>query len=141
MVLDPRIFYEALKDEFNDDFTMLNQLEDSKTKLQAHFNAKYMSSQASSGCARLSSTPSSSMLSVTSDSMHTTSQTNGSPQKNYTARFQRKRAAVDELSEFWNLGQEDFEKGNPVQCWYGRRAQFPNLYRLARDIFSIPGMF
>ena len=118
LVLDPHISYEALKDEFDDDFTMLNQLEDSKTKLQAHFNAKYMSSQASSGSAWLSSTPSSSMLSVTLDSMYTTSQTNSSPQKNYTARFQRKHAAVNELSKFWNLGQEDFKKCNPVQWWY-----------------------
>ena len=141
LVLDPRISYDALKEEFDNDFTMLNQLEDSKTKLRAHFNAKYMSSPTSSGSAWLSSTPSSSMLSVTSDSTHTTSQTNSSPQKNYTARFQRKRTAVDELSKFWNLGQEDFENCNPIQWWYGRRAQFPNLYRLVHDLFSIPGMF
>ena len=81
------------------------------------------------------------MLSVTLDSTYTASQTNSSPQKNYTARFQWKHAAVDELSEFWNLGQEDFEKCNPVQWWYGWRAQFPNLYHLVHDIFSIPGMF
>lgn len=141
LVLDPRISYNALKDEFDDDFTMLNQLEDSKTKLRAHFSAKYMSSLTSSRSAQLSSTPSTSMLSVTSDLTTTTSQTNSSPKKNFTARFQRKHAAVDELSEFWNLEQEDFENCNPVKWWYGRRAQFPNLYRLVRDIFSIPGMF
>ena len=139
LVLDPRISYDALKEEFNNDSTMLNQLEDSKAKLWAHFNAKYMSSLTSSGL--LSSTPSSSMLSVTSDSTHTTSQTNSSPQKNYMAKFQRKHAAVDELSEFWNLKQEDFKKCNPVQWWYGQRAQFPNLYCLVCDLFSIPGMF
>ena len=142
LVLDPRISYDALKEEFNDDFTMLNQLEDSKAKLWAHFNAKYMSSPTSSGSAQLSSTPSSSsMLSVASDSMHTTLQTNSSPQKNYTARFQRKHAAVNELSKFWNLKQEDFKKCNPVQWWYGWHAQFPNLYCLVHDLFSIPGMF
>ena len=42
LVLDPRISYDALKEEFNDDFTMLNQLENSKAKLWAHFNAKYV---------------------------------------------------------------------------------------------------
>ena len=139
LVLDPCISYDALKEEFNNDSTMLNQLEDSKAKLRAHFNAKYMSSLTSSES--LLSTPSSSMLSVTSDSTHTTLQTNSSPQKNYTAKFQRKRTAVDELSEFWNLKQEDFEKCNPVQWWYGQRAQFPNLYHLVHDLFSIPGMF
>jgi len=141
LVLDPRISYRALKDEFDDDISMLDQLEDSKTKLRAHFNAKYMSSPTTSGSAQLSSTPSSSMMSVTSELTHTTSQTNNSPQKNYTARFQRKRTVDDELSEFWSLKQEDFKKCNPVQWWYGWCEQFPNLYRLVRDIFSIPGMF
>ena len=42
LVLDPRISYDALKEEFNDDSTMMNQLEDSKAKLRAHFNAKYV---------------------------------------------------------------------------------------------------
>jgi hypothetical protein len=28
-----------------------------------------------------------------------------------------------------------------VQWWHGRRAQFPQLYRLVRDIFSIPGNY
>ena len=81
------------------------------------------------------------MLSVTSDSSRSASNSLGSPQKNFMARFQRKRGPVDELSEFWNLSQEDFENCDPVQWWYGRRAQFPNLYRLAHDILSIPGMY
>jgi len=76
---------------------------------------------------------------VTSELTSTASNPNSSPQKNYTARYHRKRAAVDELTEFWNMPQEDFETCNPVQWWQQRRAQFPNLYRLARDIFSIPG--
>jgi hypothetical protein len=38
------------------------------------------------------------------------------------------------------MPQEDFENCNPVQWWHQRRAQFPNLYRLTRDIFSIPGI-
>ena len=41
LVIDPHISYEALKDKFDDDYTMLNQPEESKKKLQAHFNAKY----------------------------------------------------------------------------------------------------
>jgi hAT family C-terminal dimerisation region len=144
LVLDPCITYEALKDEFAQDASLLDQLEDAKTSLRSHFNDKYMAkSRISSEPARLSSTPSSSLLSVTSQSSTTTTlaHANSSPQKNFTARFQRKRVATDELSEFWNLPQEDFENCNPVQWWYQRRAQFPNLYCLARDILSIPGMF
>lgn len=147
-MLDPRISYEALKDEFKDDHTLLTQLEASKLALRSHFNAKYTSHgslapQTSSGSTHLSATPSSSFLSVTSNSntAQPTGSHSGSPTKNYTARFQRKRAAVDELTEFWNLAQKDFQSCDPVQWWYGRRAQFPNLYRLARDILSIPGIF
>jgi hypothetical protein len=58
-----------------------------------------------------------------------------------TEELYRKCATVDELTEFWNMPQEDFETCTPVQWWHQRRAQFPNLYRLARDIFSIPGIF
>jgi len=134
LVLDPCISCEALKNKFDNDFIMLNQWEDLKTKLWAHFNAKYMSSLTSSGSSQLSSTPSS-MLSVTSDLTHTTWQTNNSPQKNYTARFQQNHAVDNELSEFWNLKQEDFKKCNPIQWWYGQCEQFPNLYCLVHDIF------
>jgi hypothetical protein len=28
---------------------------------------------------------------------------------------------------------------NPVQWWYARKAEYPRLYRFARDIMSIPG--
>jgi hypothetical protein len=55
--------------------------------------------------------------------------------------LQRKRTPTDELTEFWNLPQEDFDACDPLQWWYGRRAQFPQLYRLVRDIFSIPGTY
>jgi hypothetical protein len=135
-VLDPRISYEALKDEFRDDQTLSKQLEASRLALHSHFNAKY-SSQTPSSLTHLSATPSSSMLSVTSGS----NSNSGSPTKNYTARFQRKRTAIDELSEFWSLPQEDFQSCDPVRWWYGRRAQFPKLYYLARDILSIPGIY
>ena len=46
---------------------------------------------------------------------------------------------VDEVDEYFKLPQEDFESCKPLQWWLGRRSQFPNLYRLVCDIFSIPG--
>ena len=140
LVLDPRISYDGLKDEFSGDIGLSDQLETAKLDLRLHFNAKYTSPR-NTPRSILSSTPSSSMLSVTSDSSRSISNSLGSPQKNFMARFQRKRGPVNELSEFWSLSQEDFEHCDPVQWWYGRRAQFPNLYRLARDILSIPGMY
>ena len=48
---------------------------------------------------------------------------------------------VNELDEFYKLPQEDFDLCKPLEWWLGRRSQFPNLYCLACDLFSIPGMF
>jgi hAT family C-terminal dimerisation region len=137
-VLDPRISYMALKDEFVDDLDLANHLEDAKANLQAYFKQNYSrpSPQANSSL----SAPSLSSVASTSMSQTSISGSSGSPQKNFTARFQRKRSSPDELLEFWSLPQEDFETIDPLQWWLGRRAQFPQLYRLARDIFSIPGV-
>jgi hAT family C-terminal dimerisation region len=139
-VLDPRISYEALQEDFADDSTLLAQLESSKLNLRLHFDTNYNSPRNLSNSTCLSSTPTSSLLSVTSEPTLTASNPNSSPQKNHTARYHRKRAAVDELTEFWNMPQEDFETCNPIKWWHQRRVQFPNLYRLAHDIFSIPGI-
>ena len=59
----------------------------------------------------------------------------------HSIRFQRKRTPTDELTKFCNLPQEDFDTCDPLRWWHGRRAQFPQLYRLVRDIFSIPGNY
>jgi hypothetical protein len=66
---------------------------------------------------------------------------NGSPQKvDFTARYKRtNRRVSDELKDYFKLGQEDFDTCRPLDWWWGRRAQFPNLYRLARDVLAIPG--
>jgi len=65
----------------------------------------------------------------------------GSPKKvNFTARYQKKDGLeIDELEEYFKLPREDFDSCDPLQWWLGRRAQFPNLYRLVCDVFSIPG--
>jgi hypothetical protein len=66
-----------------------------------------------------------------------------SPSKvNFTARYKKRtNVATDEFEEYLKLPQEDFELCDPIQWWAGRRAQFPNLSRLARDILSIPGEY
>ena len=139
-VLDPRISYMALKDEFADDLDLANHLEDAKAKLRTYFNQKYCCHAATGQSNSSLSTPRPSLSSVASTSMSSISSSLCSPQKNFTARFQCKRTSPDELLEFWSLPQEDFETIDPLQWWLGRRAQFPQLYCLARDIFSIPGM-
>ena len=66
-----------------------------------------------------------------------------SPSKvNFTLRYKKKDTSLrDELEEYFKLPREDFDLCKPLKWWVGRRAQFPNLFCLARDIFSIPGMF
>lgn len=57
------------------------------------------------------------------------------------ARFRRRPVLVqNELEEFFGLPAQDFLSCNPVQWWYSNRHRFPNLYYMARDILSIPGM-
>jgi hypothetical protein len=126
-----------LKDEFADDPDLANHLEDSKAKLQTYFKQNY--SRLSNPSSSLSAPSLSSVASTSMSSISSSSRSSGSPQKNFTARFQRRHISPDELLEFWSLPQEDFETIDPLQWWLGRRVQFPQLYRLARDIFSIPG--
>jgi hypothetical protein len=127
LVLDPRISSSALKDEFENDIELSSHLEISKDDLHAHYKDHYAPSTPS-----LPQPSSQSSISATS---------NASPQKNFISRLNRKaRTSTDELLEFWSLPQEDIERCDPLHWWYGRRTQFPNLYRLVRDIFSIPGV-
>ena len=138
LVLDPCISYEALKNEFTGDVSLLNQLETAKSGLFSHFKTNYSLPSNASGSACLPSTLSSSMISVISDSSNIVSQSNaagGSPQKNFMARSQRRCTPIDKLSEFWSFPQEDFQHCDPVQWWYGRHNQFPDLYCLAHNIF------
>jgi len=124
-----------MKDEFKNDSGLAVHLETAKADLREYFKGNYPSLQALVENRRQSLSFTTSLASITS------SPSLGSPQKNFTARFQRKRIPTDELTEFWNLPQEDFDTCDPLQWWHGHRAQFPQLYRLVRDIFSIPGKY
>lgn len=125
-VLDPRISYQGLLDDCEGDTLLRSQLEDSKAKLEHLYRAEY---------AKPISAP------VTAHSS-TSSLTTRSPQKvDFTSRYnKRMRLNIDEIDEYFKLQQESFAV-DPIQWWAGRRAQFPCLSCLARDILSIPGMF
>jgi hypothetical protein len=129
-VLDPRISYSALSDEFEEDEDLAPFLETAKNRLHTYYKRYYVNPTNTAPSPALSS-----------QSSQPPSSINGSPQKNFTARFRKPRAPIDELLEFWKLPQEDFETCNPIQWWSNRRSSFPNLYRLACDILSIPGGF
>lgn len=131
-VLDPRISYEGMKADYDNNHTLAAHLKTSKYELGVYFQTHYANKHTAWKSSRplpLSRTTLSSSLSQ-------------SPQKNFTACFQRKTPAMlDELEEYFKLPQEDFNACHPIQWWFARRSQFPNLFCLARDIFSIPGMF
>jgi hypothetical protein len=132
-VLDPRIMYEGLKSDCTDDLSLLSHLDDSRSKLKLFYEQNY-SRRLQSASLR----PSQSSSSVSSRNSSVGSL---SPEKvNFTSRYQmRDRVMVDEFDEYSKLPREDFECCKPLQWWLGRRSQFPNLYRLVCDVFSIPG--
>ena len=129
-VLDPQISYGGMKADYADDEALSEYLEDSKAKLVDYFNENYMKSHGS--------TPIQTPFPAQGT---TTAPTSGSPKKCFTARYRRREnVTVNELEEYFKLLPEDFEKCDPIKWWVGRCAQFPNLFRLARDILCIPGM-
>ena len=131
-VLDPRISYQGLKLDYENDPQLLEYLESSKRELQDHYDASYSNKH---------NPPSRMANTVTSTSSSPTMTLPPSPQKNFTSRFQRKtNIELNELDEFFKLQSEDFDTCNPIQWWMSRRSQFPNLFWLARDILCIPGL-
>lgn len=131
LVLDPRISYEGMKLDYADDVSLSVYLESSKANLYEYYQTHYAGKH---------SAPLQATNPVQPGPSADASARPQSPQKNFTSRFQRKtKAAINELDEFFKLPQEDFETCNPIHWWVGRRAQFPNLFWLARDILCIPG--
>jgi hypothetical protein len=125
--------YEGLKADCASDPSLLAHLDESRSKLKSFYEQNYSRRHSQSSILR----PSQSLSSVSSRN----SSVGGSPEKvNFTSRYQMKdRVMVDEFDEYCKLPREDFECCKPLQWWLGRRSQFPNLYRLVCDIFSIPG--
>jgi hypothetical protein len=128
-VLDPRISYEGAREDYADDPDLLEYLEVTKSKLTTYYIQHYVNHATASH-----KSVSDAARSVTSD---------GSPSKvNFTLRYKKKENVIrDELEEYFKLPREDFDACKPLEWWLGRRLQFPNLYCLARDLFSIPGRF
>ncbi|KAF7424967.1 hypothetical protein PC9H_010278 [Pleurotus ostreatus] len=58
----------------------------------------------------------------------------------FTSWYQvKERDNLDQFVEFLKLPQENFDTCDPIKWWAGRESLFPDLFRLARDIFTIPG--
>lgn len=107
---------------------LLQYLESSKEKLLSHY-AEHYANHAHS----LNKYPNNPIQLVTQESP---------TRVNFTLRYKKKDNLLrNELEEYFKLLREDFEACDPLEWWVGRRAQFPNLYCLARDLISIPGRF
>ena len=125
-VLDPHISYEGLMVDYAQDTDLLADLEKVKSELHTFYHNNYSSFiSGANKCSPLTTMP------VVQ---------NGSPQKvDFTTRYKRtNRQICDELEDYFKLRQEDFDTCQPLDWWWGRRTQFSNLYRLARDILAIP---
>ena len=118
-----------MRADYADDLMLSNHLEESKSDLIDYFNANYENT-----------IPMPSLSSPPAASVQSSSVAAGSPQKSFTARYRRKeKVSINKLEEYLKLPAEDFDACNPIHWWIGRRAQFPNLYCMARDILCIPG--
>ena len=127
LVLDPRISYEGAQQDYANNPELLAYLDSAKSSLHTHYILCYAK------C-----TPHS--LDDVPDTTHTTSSTMDGV--NFTSRYKKKdQLSRDELEEYFKLPREDFDTCKPLQWWVRRRAQFPALYCLARDLLTIPGMF
>ncbi|KAG6889170.1 hypothetical protein C0992_006217 [Termitomyces sp. T32_za158] len=119
--LDPCITYKGLKEEYPDDKDLSAYLEDAKRKLQDYYQANYASQTATLFQAQSPLPP-----------------TNFS----FTACYKNKsRQILNKLDDSFKLTPESFDTCNPLKWWFGRRAQYPNLYCIARDILAIPGQY
>jgi hypothetical protein len=131
-VLDPRISYAGLRQDYLSDPELHADLEKAKVALKNHFLANYISSPSSS---RATST-------IPDDTVHNTSPQK-SPQKfDFTSRYKRRgpSTAESELENFFavtSIGQA--WETDPLLWWASQRDQYPHLYRLARDVLCIPG--
>jgi hypothetical protein len=142
-VLDPRITYEALRQETDpaegdtlnestEKKSRLAELEHSKSALRECFLSRYTSSTS---------------FDDNSDPAPTPSTLSGSPQKARTNDRRRSRAnrgttsSTSELDQFFALSAIRIEvwESDPLEWWYNHRQEFPKLYRMVRDILSIPG--
>lgn len=124
-VLDPRISYEGLKGDFAHDKDLLDHLKSAKSALQGHFDTHYAGRT---------------VAPIVHQPIASSTNPFASPQKNFFARYEvQTRDVVDELRDYYSLSREDFATCDPVQWWFARKAHFPNLFCLARDLMTIPG--
>jgi hypothetical protein len=128
-VLDPRFNYKKLSKDYTHDPELLQYLEQQKKELRAYFDKHYPVTE---------STKNSSSHRTSTSTPHGSDARAGPI--NFAAFDQGSddEGDMDELDIYFDAPRIPFQ-ADPVQWWYARKAEYPRLYRLARDIMSIPG--
>ena len=132
-VLDPHISLEGLlhdAEQDSDSDSQIKHIHECRALLEHHFREHYVSRtvtgvQPTANAARPPSSP------VDFD-----------PYSRYRQNFRSKISdSSDELERYFRLNPADaHELGvDAITWWRDHKGAFPNLSRLARDIFSIPG--
>ena len=134
-VLDPRIGYEALRADYHDEPDLQIHVDESLEKLRQHYDRFYAPHTMTLAPSHHHDHPH-----PLRKHLHITAQQ--SPVKrDWTACYCTTQLSLSELDDYLRLCQEPFGGCDPIKWWAARRQQFPNLSRLVRDIFSIPGQF
>ena len=133
-VLDPRISMQGLIRDFSQDDNAdseIQHLRRCREQLEAHYRDNYVPK-----------TP------QRSDSVPITAPATVSPPSkrrfDVAARYSTNAASLDpndEVAQYFLLNPDDAIrlKVDPLKWWQTNQDRFPNLSRLARDIFTIPG--
>ena len=134
LVLNPRINYTVLLHDYADDEDLVDYFETLVEDLHTHYQRHYYVSTQDFIAEQIEL----SQMALSSSSRNQLF----ALKVNFTARYWKKECLNrDELEEYFNVEQEHFETCKPLEWWVGCHAQFPNLFRLAHDILTIPGMF
>lgn len=121
-MLDPQASYIGLKNAAKSNEQLLELIDKSKVALEGHFLSCYASLTKKDDSANSNNSNSHSSSTYSLGTLF-----GGDVQTPHT-----------ELDEYFSMSLEKMDC-EPVKWWVARRAQFPSLSLLARDIHSIPG--
>jgi hypothetical protein len=120
-------------EDYSMDDELTAGLQASKSALEEHYNQFYANRYTSKGYTSKSASAPFYLSTVTD---------NEPKPHNFIARYERRSQTTrNEFEAFLALSAQHFSSCNPIQWWYSHRDEFPNLYRLAKDILAIPGKF
>jgi hypothetical protein len=108
LVLNPRISYEGIRDDYSKTPDLLQYLEKSMTNLCKHFTLKCASAR-STGTQR-----------AFTERPHASSSIEDLSMVSFISRYKRgDNSDRDELAEYFKLLREDWDSCNPLQWWVG----------------------